>query len=91
MPEVGIGYFPDAGTTHAFNKLPPGLGMYLGLTGLSLEGHNVRLCGLATHFVPSSALPGLKETLLGPRGTALSDLREVNSLLQGFEVRSRHL
>jgi hypothetical protein len=90
MPETGIGFFPDVGCTHELNKLPPGLGLYLGLTGLSLQGADVRLSGLATHYVPSSALGHLKQTLLGPRGASLGDLRQLDSLLHEFEVRRLH-
>ena len=89
MPEVSIGFFPDVGCTHFLNRLPPGVGLFLGLTGLSLRGGAVRACGAATHFVPSARLPALREAVLGPRGAAASDLQGLDSLLQDFAVRSQ--
>lgn len=66
MPETGIGFFPDVGASYFYGALPGSLGVYLGLTGNSLNATDLVDLGLATHFVPQALLPALLETLLAP-------------------------
>jgi enoyl-CoA hydratase/carnithine racemase len=87
MPEVSIGFFPDVGSAHFLQRLPPSLGLLLALTGMSLQGGEVYCCGLATHFVPAARLRGLRQALLGPRGAAVADFPGLNTLLHSFQVR----
>ncbi len=51
MPEVAIGYFPDVGASHFLSRLPPGVGMWLGLTGHRVKADFALESGLATHCV----------------------------------------
>jgi enoyl-CoA hydratase/carnithine racemase len=37
MPETGIGYFPDVGTSYLLSRLPHEIGIYLGLTGTRIN------------------------------------------------------
>lgn len=53
MPEIAIGLFPDVGGTHFLNRLPAGLGLFLGLTGMGISGHDAVAVGLADGFVRS--------------------------------------
>src|SRR5207344_864425 len=53
MPEVGIGFFPDVGATHFLPRLPPGVGLWLALTGRQLGAADALALGLVTHAVPS--------------------------------------
>ncbi|KAG4940688.1 hypothetical protein JHK87_044559 [Glycine soja] len=55
MPETALGLFPDIGSSYFLSRLPGFLGEYAGLTGARLDGAEMLACGLATHFVPSSA------------------------------------
>ncbi|WP_431282420.1 enoyl-CoA hydratase/isomerase family protein [Humitalea sp. 24SJ18S-53] len=64
MPETGIGLFPDVGTSFTLPRLHGALGMWLALTGARLQGAAAVEAGLATHFVPRDALPGLREALV---------------------------
>ncbi|KAA0197164.1 hypothetical protein HAZT_HAZT001356 [Hyalella azteca] len=41
MPETAIGLFPDVGGSHFLPRLGGGLGMFLGLTGHRLRGHEL--------------------------------------------------
>ncbi|MFF1377482.1 enoyl-CoA hydratase/isomerase family protein [Streptomyces sp. NPDC058308] len=59
MPETGIGFVPDVGATYLLGLAPGGLGIHLALTGAQLAAGDALRCGLADHFVPSSALPRL--------------------------------
>jgi enoyl-CoA hydratase/carnithine racemase len=63
MPETGIGLFPDVGGSHFLSRLPGALGQYIGLTGARQKAADMVYCGLATHFVPSAALPELADSL----------------------------
>src|SRR5262245_53612427 len=65
MPEVGIGFFPDAGATWLLPRLPGELGTYCALTGERLDAANAMAGGIATHRVQSAAFPDLVEGLCG--------------------------
>ncbi len=59
MPEVGIGFFPDVGATHALPRLPGSTGTFLAVTGERAGQADALALGLATHAVASAAIPGL--------------------------------
>ncbi|WP_328296857.1 enoyl-CoA hydratase/isomerase family protein [Streptomyces sp. NBC_00435] len=63
MPETGIGFVPDVGGTYLLSLAPGELGTHLALTGAPVGAADALLCGLADHFVPSSALPALTRDL----------------------------
>ena len=47
MPEIAIGFFPDVGGTYFLNRLPTGLGLFLGLTGARFNGCDAAAIGMA--------------------------------------------
>jgi enoyl-CoA hydratase/carnithine racemase len=53
MPEIAIGLFPDVGSTYFLNRLPAGLGLFLGLTGARFDGRDAVAIGMADGFAPS--------------------------------------
>ena len=53
MPEIAIGLFPDVGGTYFLNRLAPGLGLFLGLTGARISGHDAVMLGMADMIVGS--------------------------------------
>lgn len=63
MPEVGIGFFPDVGASHALPRLPGRTGTYLALTGERVRAGDALALGLATHAVPSGAMGAVREAL----------------------------
>ncbi|MFD9459372.1 enoyl-CoA hydratase/isomerase family protein [Streptomyces sp. NPDC060027] len=63
MPETGIGFVPDVGGTHLLAHAPGELGTHLALSGASMGAGDALLCGLADHYVPSSALRQLVSDL----------------------------
>ncbi|MHB2165999.1 enoyl-CoA hydratase/isomerase family protein [Alsobacter sp. R-9] len=63
MPEVGIGFFPDVGATHALPLLPGQVGRYLALTGQRIGAADAVGTGLATAAVASGSLAGLVAAL----------------------------
>lgn len=63
MPETAIGFFPDIGASYFLNKCPGEIGTFLGLVGDKISGSDAFYAGIATHYVPSSKLEDLKQTL----------------------------
>jgi enoyl-CoA hydratase len=63
MPETEIGLFPDVGATTFLRACPPGVGMYLALTGARLKAADALYAGIGTHFVPSARLRDLSTAL----------------------------
>lgn len=63
-----IGLFPDVGASWFLSRLPGEVGLYLGLTGRSINGRDAKFLGLATHIVKSSDVRALEEALLSGRG-----------------------
>lgn len=52
MPEITIGLYPDVGGSWFLNKMPAGCGMFLGLTGASINAADALYINLADHFIP---------------------------------------
>lgn len=63
MPEVGIGYFPDVGSSYFFSRLKDKIGLYLALTGNKMRGQELKKIGLARYFVLSESLPDIENAL----------------------------
>jgi enoyl-CoA hydratase len=63
MPEATIGLFPDVGGGWYLSRLPGRIGQYLALTAARLNGAEAKALGLATHYVPSDALEGVKAAI----------------------------
>jgi enoyl-CoA hydratase/carnithine racemase len=72
MPEVNIGLFPDVGGSHFLSHAPGALGMYLGLTGLTIGAADALYVGLADVFVPSEQLPALQALIASTPGAQLA-------------------
>ena len=60
MPETGIGLFPDVGGGWYLSRLAGRMGQFLALTGSRVAGAECLALGLATHYLPSSALAEAK-------------------------------
>ena len=73
MPEVNIGLFPDVGGSHFLSHAPGALGMYLGLTGLTIGAADALYVGLADVFVPSAELPALHALIAATPGAQLAE------------------
>ncbi len=60
MPETTIGIFPDVGGGRYLSRLRGRLAQYLALTGARLNGAECKELRLATHYIPSDRLEGVK-------------------------------
>ncbi len=57
MPETGIGFYPDVGATYFLNRCPNNLGMFLALTGTSLNLADCLLYGYIDAPLPRHTFP----------------------------------
>lgn len=53
MPEVAIGFYPEVGATWFLNRMPGRTGLFLGLTGASINAADAMYVGLADYFLLS--------------------------------------
>jgi enoyl-CoA hydratase len=75
MPETGIGLFPDVGGGWYLSRLEGRMGQYLALTGSRVAGAECLALGLATHYLPSSALADAKARI------AAEDVARIDGIL----------
>lgn len=61
MPEVTIALFPDVGGTWFLNHMPGRSGLFLALTGASINAADAIYCGIADRFITSER----KDEVLG--------------------------
>lgn len=86
MPEVSIGLYPDVGASWLLNRLPRGIGEYLGATGAQLNARDALDLGLATRLIPDEQREALKQALCeGEFGRHPS--RHLSQVLSEFERR----
>eukprot|EP00605_Chrysophyceae_sp_TOSAG23-4_P001289 GSChrysophyteH1.ASY1.ANO1.1401.1 assembled CDS len=80
MPETAIGLFPDVGSSSWLPALaPPGVGMYIGLTGDRMFAADLLSSGIATHYVPKENMEDLEKSLSNAK-----DAAAVQSVLDEF-------
>jgi enoyl-CoA hydratase len=65
MPEVGIGFFPDVGSTWFLPRMPGELGTYCALTGERFGVADAVASGLATHRISFARFGELLDELTG--------------------------
>ncbi|WP_197515502.1 enoyl-CoA hydratase/isomerase family protein [Mycobacterium sp. E1747] len=63
MPEVGIGFVPDAGGTYLLSRTPGLLGLHAGLTGAPFSGSDAIAMGFADHYVTHETLNVFAEAI----------------------------
>ncbi|MFC5458881.1 enoyl-CoA hydratase/isomerase family protein [Massilia niabensis] len=64
MPEIGIGLFPDVGGSWFLSRMPGRLGLFLALTGASINAADARYIGLADRVLEEADKCGVMEALL---------------------------
>lgn len=83
MPEITIGLFPDVGASYFLNKMPPGIGKFLGLTGTSINALDCLAIGLADYYLPS----GYKEVFVNQLLLLdVVDQKNINLLCKELEL-----
>lgn len=66
MPETGIGFFPDVGSSFFLSRMPSEIGVYCALGAIRLARGDALHAGIATHAAPAASfdavIAGLGET-----------------------------
>ncbi|CAH9061092.1 Carnitinyl-CoA dehydratase [Pseudoalteromonas sp. CIP111854] len=90
MPEITIGLYPDVGGSYFLNKMPEGVGLFLGLTGASINASDARYTGLADHFMDADKYGELLAALLGINWDEASSLNheKLTEALTEFDKNS---
>ncbi|SFC78570.1 enoyl-CoA hydratase/isomerase family protein [Pseudoalteromonas denitrificans] len=90
MPEITIGLYPDVGGSYFLNKMPDQVGLFLGLTGASMNSEDARFVGLADYFIKHSFKSDLIEKLLLTKWGKTKALNhdKLSEVLQGFQNTS---
>ncbi|MBI1169964.1 enoyl-CoA hydratase/isomerase family protein [bacterium] len=70
MPETGIGYFPDVGSTYALARSPDEMGTWIGLTGAVIGASDVLAAGMADVQVPKDRIAAVLDDLAQGRPVA---------------------
>ena len=72
MPEITIGLFPDVGGSWFLNRLPGKVGLFLGLTGVHINGREAVEVGLADrmHHYPGQLSGGEQQRVALARAAA---------------------
>jgi len=87
MPEINIGLYPDVGGTRFLNRTPGRTGLFLGLTGASMNAGDALFTGLADFFIPHERKGQLIERLSNSRwdGDRAANSRRVSELMRELE------
>ncbi|MGH8445782.1 MAG: enoyl-CoA hydratase/isomerase family protein [Solimonas sp.] len=93
MPEISIGLFPDVGGSWFLHRLPGRIGLFLALTGASINGHDLLVAKLADHFVRAIDREVLFEQLgrVAWSGDAANDREQLSALLAVFSAAAKDL
>jgi enoyl-CoA hydratase len=67
MPETGIGFVPDVGSSYFLSRAPDRMGLYLGLTGSSIGLGDALAAGLVTHAINRADFDAVIEALASGR------------------------
>ncbi|WP_371188958.1 enoyl-CoA hydratase/isomerase family protein [Thalassotalea maritima] len=91
MPEITIGLYPDVGGSYFLNKMPGNCGLFLGLTGASINGCDAKYLALADHFIAHQFKDELLARLVEVHWGETKALNEekLNDALLEFEQRSK--
>lgn len=101
MPEITIGLYPDAGGTYFLSRMPSGCGLFLGLTGSTINATDAKYVNLADHFINSANKDKLIEELLlidWDKGVnsyvdkhKRNNCKKLSAILESFEMQDRKL
>ena len=63
MPEISIGLYPDVGASYFLNRLPQGLGLFLGISGCEWNGADAVALEMADYLLSDSSKHELPDVL----------------------------
>lgn len=91
MPEMAIGLYPDVGASWFLNRMPTGCGLFLGLTGASINAADAKFIGLADNFLLHERKAALLDKLLAVKwgDTIALNHQKLSDVLRGEEDQCR--
>lgn len=91
MPEITIGLYPDVGGTWFLNRTPGKTGLFLALTGASINAADALFLGMADRFVAHEKYADVLAALAAMQWSIDTAQHEgqVSLVLRDFEVQSR--
>jgi enoyl-CoA hydratase/carnithine racemase len=92
MPEMAIGLYPDVGGSWFLNRMPEGCGLFLGLTGASINSADAKLIDLADHFLTHDKKAAVLDKLTQVKwgNTIALNHQKLTDLLLGMEDMCRN-
>ncbi|MCW8108519.1 enoyl-CoA hydratase/isomerase family protein [Alteromonas ponticola] len=85
MPEITIGLYPDVGGSYFLPRLPGKSGLFLGLTGASMNAADARYLGLADHVCTDASRDDVLTALLSYDWLTEDDVpTQLSQLLSDF-------
>lgn len=93
MPEITIGLYPDVGGTWFLNRTPGKTGLFLALTGASINAADALFTGLADRFIAQEKRAAVIDSLLAVAWSqdAGRHFAQVSHVLREYEQQSREL
>lgn len=85
MPETKIGLYPDIGATYFLSRIPNSIGMYLALTGYSININDAIYCNLVNYSIPSKDVELLLNQL---QYQSIEDTLFKKENFQSFELKN---
>ncbi|MDT0604593.1 enoyl-CoA hydratase/isomerase family protein [Thalassotalea castellviae] len=91
MPEITIGLYPDVGASWFLNQMPKGVGLFLGLTGMTFNGADAKRLKLADYVIDSEHIDVLVNALFQLELTMNEgdNHQRVSALLNSYSVQSK--
>lgn len=87
MPETGIGFFPDIGSTYELSRMPGALGLFLALSGITTNAEDAFYAGVATHYMLADKLPSLIGDLIAGGAVASTTARYHQAPVQAGPIQ----
>lgn len=90
MPEISIGLYPDVGGSYFLNRMPDNCGLFLGITGASINPADAKHCHLADHFLLNDDKNKVIKHLIELNWTesGKGNHENISKLLESYEDRA---
>lgn len=86
MPECGIGFFPDVGSSYFLPRLLGEIGVYMALTGKRYQATDALYIGMLTHIIASHHQQNVLNALIATPFNGEDSNSAVDTILQSFTV-----
>jgi enoyl-CoA hydratase/carnithine racemase len=88
MPEVTIGLYPDVGGSFFLNRAPGRTGLFLALTGASINASDTLFLGMADRFLDHAQFDAVLAALQTQPWNDSNPHKQVSTVLRQFEAQA---